>query len=413
MAGDGEWATGGPGARFVVRLPRTGYREGQIMNVLVIEDNPDTIANLREVLAFDGYGLIAARTARDAIAHADWSQVGAMIIDSPSANGEEEPFLPNVSGAGPTAPVVVVTGHTDLLAALTALENRASATPLRPINPSAVRQNLARLAGLRTAEGQFAKASQMATIGDIAASVAHELHDAFGTMTLRLEAMLNRTPSDDPNRVSLEVVDQELERMAALVANLLEFAGPGRGQPSTVNVGEEVDRALSLIAYRLARAGIRVTPQVADRTPDIHADPHQLRQVLLNLLTNAADAMPDGGHLTVRVNPTVAPGGQRGITIEIADTGVGISPEALPHMTEAFFTTKDEGKGCGLGLNSSRRIIEDHGGTLSIQSSSGAGTTIHVFLPVCAPSRHAHLAPGSARGIPVASAPVMTASPTI
>jgi signal transduction histidine kinase len=116
--------------------------------------------------------------------------------------------------------------------------------------------------------------------------------------------------------------------------------------------------------------------------PTIHADRQQLRQVLLNLFTNAADAMPGGGQLAPRVRPSELSGGVPAIEIEVADTGEGIQTEHLARVFDPFFTTKEEGKGTGLGLAICKRIVAEHKGTLAIESQVGTGTTIRIRLPV-------------------------------
>jgi signal transduction histidine kinase len=126
--------------------------------------------------------------------------------------------------------------------------------------------------------------------------------------------------------------------------------------------------------------------------PLILIDQQHLRQVLLNLFINAADAMPEGGRLHVLVCTGELPGGRPAVVIEVEDTGLGIPPSVLPRVTEAFFTTKEEGKGTGLGLTICKRIVEQHGGDLAIKSQLGEGTTIRITLPV-----HADAAVGELR----------------
>jgi two-component system, LuxR family, sensor kinase FixL len=233
-----------------------------------------------------------------------------------------------------------------------------------------------------TEESRGLQVARLAAVGELTASVAHELNNAFGTVTLRVEGLLAKTPAGDPRRPALEVVDEEVERMAGLVANLLEFARAGRGQVSTVDVCDEVIRTVELTDHHLSRRRVTVVPEFTRELPHIQADRQQLRQVLLNLFTNAADAMPDGGQLTVRAGPLELPDGRPGVAIEVADTGAGIAPDVLPRVTEAFFTTKEDDKGTGLGLTVCKRIVDGHGGTLGIESRLGAGTTVRITLPV-------------------------------
>jgi signal transduction histidine kinase len=115
--------------------------------------------------------------------------------------------------------------------------------------------------------------------------------------------------------------------------------------------------------------------------PTIQADTQQLRQVFLNLLTNASDAMPDGGTLTVRAKQQALETGAPAVVIEFSDSGVGVEPADLPKLWEPFFTTKPEGKGTGLGLPICRRTVEEHHGTIEIDSLPGKGTTVRIILP--------------------------------
>ncbi len=234
---------------------------------------------------------------------------------------------------------------------------------------------------LRITTQQLWQAAKLAGVGELAASIAHELNNPLGTVSLRIEGLLARTPADDPRHKSLEVVEQEVERMAGLVANLLNFSRAGREQVSTVDVCEEVTKTLDLIGHYLRKRRVRAEPEFAAGVAPIHADRQHLRQVLLNLFTNAIDAMPDGGRLVPRVKAGELPDGRPAIVIEITDTGVGIPTELLDRVFEPFFTTKEEGKGTGLGLAICKRIVNQHQGTLEIESRANAGTTIRITLP--------------------------------
>ena len=137
--------------------------------------------------------------------------------------------------------------------------------------------------------------------------------------------------------------------MGELVANLLQFSRRGAEQISTVDIREELAKAVELIDHHLRKRQITVVARFAADTPLIYADRQKLRQVFLNLLTNASDAMPQGGTLTLRTSSATLEDGQPAVLIEFVDTGVGIPPEHLEKIMEPFFTTKEEGKGTGLG----------------------------------------------------------------
>lgn len=133
--------------------------------------------------------------------------------------------------------------------------------------------------------------------------------------------------------------------------------------------------------YHLNSHNITVELECAAEAPTVQADRQQFRQLFLNLLTNASDAMPQGGTLTVRVFPGRMATGAAAAVIEFADTGTGIAPTDLAKIWEPFFTTKPEGKGTGLGLAICRRIVEEHQGTINIESEPGQGTTVRITLP--------------------------------
>ncbi|WP_202920622.1 PAS domain-containing sensor histidine kinase [Urbifossiella limnaea] len=240
----------------------------------------------------------------------------------------------------------------------------------------------ARTEELRATTQQLWQAAKLAGVGELAASIAHELNNPLATVSLRVERLLARTPADDPRRRQLEVIEQEIERMAGLVGNLLQFSRAGRDQVSTVDVPDEVVKTVDLVGHHLRKRQIRVEPEFAAGVPHIHADRQQLRQVFLNLFTNAADAMPAGGRLAPRVRPGRLPPDRPAVVVEVMDTGTGIPPELLGRVCEPFFTTKDEGKGTGLGLAICRRIVQQHHGTLEVESRPGQGTTVRLTLPV-------------------------------
>jgi signal transduction histidine kinase/CheY-like chemotaxis protein len=235
---------------------------------------------------------------------------------------------------------------------------------------------------LRSTTQQLWQAARLAGVGELAASIAHELNNPLGTVSLRIESVLARTPSDDPRRRSLEIIESEVARMARLVSNLLHFSRAGREQVSTVDVCEEITKTIELAEHHLKRRNVRVEPDFAPDVPPIYADRQHLRQVFLNLFTNAADAMPDGGRLVPRVHPGELPGIGPAVVIEVRDTGCGIPTEHLARVTDPFFTTKEEGKGTGLGLAICKRIVNQHQGKLDIESTPGKGTTVRIVLPI-------------------------------
>lgn len=227
---------------------------------------------------------------------------------------------------------------------------------------------------------QLWQASKLATMGELAASVAHELNNPLTTVTLSVETLMTQLAGDEKNLTTLDTVLQESERMAGLVSNLLQFSRRSHAQISTLNITEELSSSLNLIDYHLRSGNVKVVKDIAADLPTIQADRQQLLQVFLNLLTNASDAMPHGGTVTVRIRPGRL-NGQPAVGIEFVDTGTGIETTDLHRIWEPFVTTKPEGKGTGLGLAICRRTIEEHRGTIEVESEPGLGTTFRILLP--------------------------------
>jgi nitrogen fixation negative regulator NifL len=226
---------------------------------------------------------------------------------------------------------------------------------------------------------QLWQASKLATMGELAASIAHELNNPLATVGLRTENLMMQLPEDSEQRKPLEIIAQEVDRMASLVNNLLQFSRRSHRQVSTVDAREEIANSVEFVHYHLRTRKIKVVQEFGDPLPTIQADRQQLRQLFLNLLTNASDAMPRGGKVTVRVASSGSD--DEVVAIDFSDTGEGISAEDLEKIWQPFFTTKPEGKGTGLGLAICRRIVEEHGGTIEIQSQPGEGTTVHTVFP--------------------------------
>jgi len=214
-------------------------------------------------------------------------------------------------------------------------------------------------------------------------------------VSLRVDSLLLQTEEDDPKHRALSIVGEEVERMGNLVGNLLQFSRRKDSQLSTIDVRTEVAGTLELFHNHLRNGNIDVAMEFAPDAQMVQADRQQLRQVFLNVLTNAADAMPSGGTLTIRGVPCNLDRDTSALRIEFADTGVGISEQDLPKVTEPFFTTKPEGKGTGLGLAICKRIVEEHRGKFYITSEAGNGTTVRIVLPVSASREDSELIGGN------------------
>ena len=232
---------------------------------------------------------------------------------------------------------------------------------------------------MKTMAQQLWQTAKLATMGELAASIAHELNNPLAILSLRIESVLSSMPTESELIPELKVMEHEVDRMASLVTNLLQFSRSSERQISSLKIENEVDQTLELVQNYLVHRHVSVQREFAINLPLIQADQQQLRQLFLNLITNATDAMPTGGLLRIRIE---AEENHQCLKIEVIDTGIGIQPENIRSVLEPFFTTKPEGKGTGLGLAICRRIIEEHNGSIQIFSDGkDKGTTITMILP--------------------------------
>jgi len=229
---------------------------------------------------------------------------------------------------------------------------------------------------------QLQHAERLATIGQLAAGVAHELNEPLAAI-LGL-AQLSRKAADLPAPVArdLDKIVQAALHAREVIRNLLLFGRHVPPEKTTVRLNELVEEALALLDTRRAQSGVELVRALEEDLPDVTADAAQIRQVLVNLLVNAVQAMPGGGRLEVRT------GRETGyVFVVVADSGMGMSAEVRRNLYAPFFTTKDVGDGTGLGLAVASGIVSSHGGTIHVESEVGRGTRFEVRLPRTA--RHA------------------------
>jgi two-component system NtrC family sensor kinase len=232
---------------------------------------------------------------------------------------------------------------------------------------------------LREAQAHLIQTEKLASLGKLAAGVAHEINNPLGGILIYSHLLLEDTDRDSPYYQNLEKIVKETTRCKDIVKGLLEFARPKEPEATSTNINELLDKSLSLIESQSLFQNIRVEKQYAPDLPLIVADSSQLQQVFMNIILNAADAIQGGGELKLR---TSLGADGRYISIDFSDTGPGIKQEDKKKIFDPFFTTKEVGQGTGLGLAISYSIIRKHQGTIEVQSAPGKGATFSVRLPV-------------------------------
>ncbi len=234
-----------------------------------------------------------------------------------------------------------------------------------------------RTAELEQAQAQLIQSEKLASIGQLAAGVAHEINNPLGVMLGFTQVILRKLPGDDAFRKPLTSIEREGLRCKKIIQGLLDFSRRSTPSMQPAHLNDIVEAACDLIEHQITINNVNMVKGFAPNLPEIQADTNQLQQVFMNLIINAYQAMPQGGDLRITTRAV----GNR-VQAIFADSGLGISPENLKRIFDPFFTTKEVGKGTGLGLSVSHGIVESHGGKIEADSQMGKGTTFVVSLPV-------------------------------
>ena len=239
---------------------------------------------------------------------------------------------------------------------------------------------------LKEVQEQIVWTEKLASLGKLAATIAHEINNPLAGVLNYIRLIIKQLSR---NRFShekfedilryLKIMESETARCGEIVKDLLSFARRTKITMESNRIEDIINKTLNLISHELEMKELQVKKNIAPNLPKIKCDFKQIQQVLLNLMYNASEAMPNGGALTVAANK--ADGGKALIEVAISDTGCGISEKNMENIFEPFFTTKEEGKGVGLGLSVVYGIIAKHNGTISVESEPGKGSTFKVRLP--------------------------------
>jgi signal transduction histidine kinase len=407
--------------------------------VVVAEDNTDMRRLLVHLLGAE-FAVRPARNGREALELVRERMPALVVTDvmMPEMSGTElcEAIKGDPALAG--VPVMLVTSKAEREMKIQGLELGADDYVTKPFHP---RELLARaralvhlrllqeelaeqnaaldraLQHLRDTEVQLIQAERLAAVGELAAGVAHEVNNPvnFALNSLRVlqetvghvrefagrlagidwrdaaklperAAELQRLESEIGLEEAVGTLDElvrmvieGLERTGRLVADLRDFGAPGERERQAVDLGAALDSTLAMVGSTLARGSVGIEREIAPDLPVVHGDPSALKQLFLNLLKNAAEALEETGG-TVRVRAARSEGG-RGVEVSVSDDGPGIEAAQAARIFEPFFTTKAAGRGTGLGLSICRRIAEAHAGSLAVTSTPGAGATFTLRLP--------------------------------
>lgn len=321
-----------------------------------------------------------------------------LVLDYRLRKMDGKQFLSELSARGVSVPFLVVTGHGDERVAVELMKLGAKDYIVKDARfldllPAAISRTLSLLATesrVEELEDRLRHSQKMEAIGTLAAGVAHDFNNLLTTIIGYSELALSRLPSIDPLRTDVEEIHAAGRRAASLTRQLLTFSRKQVVQPQPLDLGELV-LGIEKMLRRMIREDIHLVTEAGEDPAWIKADPGQIEQVLLNLVVNAKDAMPNGGNLTIHTSlselpPSIAgetssahPG--KHVSLVVSDNGSGMDPKTMQHIFEPFFTTKEVGKGTGLGLSTVYGIVKQANGHIQVESAPGKGTTFRIWFP--------------------------------
>ncbi|MFC1863012.1 PAS domain S-box protein [Thermodesulfobacteriota bacterium] len=242
-----------------------------------------------------------------------------------------------------------------------------------------LREKIAVEKKLKETRFQLAQSEKMASLGQLAAGVAHEINNPLGGILLYANLVLEQLEEENPIREDLEYIIEDTNRCSEIVKNLLAYSRQTNPTKNIIQLNDLVNQSLALIRDQKLFANIVIEKQMSDEMMLVHSDTEQLHQVLINLVMNACVAMDAVGTLTFRTSRDKT---AKKVYLEISDTGSGIAEKNLFKIFDPFFTTKEQGEGTGLGLSTSYGIVKENGGDICVKETSPKGTTFLVELPL-------------------------------
>ena len=342
----------------------------QPLHVLVIDDDADTRANLRDILELDEYQVETVGTVSEALHRDNWSQFSAILLDRKLPDGRAEELLPRLKQLAPQAAIMIVTGYADLEGAITAMRQGAADYITKPINPDLIRNRLAHVAQRKRAEAEIARLNEqalqnerLAGIGQMMTGLAHESGNALARSQSCLE-MLAWEVEDRPEALDLIArIQKAQDHLKHLYEEVRGYAAPLKLERDVWELSAIWRQAWGNLA--LQRQGRDATLQEAIGGVDLHCavDQFRLEQVFRNVLENALAACNDPVRIQVQCAATEI-AGRPALLVAVRDNGPGLNAEQQQRIFEPFFTTKT--KGTGLGMAIAKRIVDAHGGQISV-----------------------------------------------
>lgn len=350
----------------------------EALPILVIDDDPDTRANLRDILDLDGYPVETAGSVAEALRIPNWQRFFAVILDRRLPDGSAEALLPEIKKRAPHAAVIIVTGYADLEGVIAAIRQGASDYILKPVNPDLLRSRLSGLVERMRLNERLLQSERLAAIGQMVTGLAHESGNALARSQSCLE-MLTWEVEDRPEALDLIArIQKAQDHLKQLYEEVRSYAAPLKLERVPWELSAVWRQTWNHLAHVRQGRDVQLIEETGGLDLTCPLDPFRLDQVFRNILENALAACPDPVRITIRCQPALL-GVRPAVRLSIQDNGPGLSVEQRLRIFEPFFTTKS--KGTGLGMAIAKRIVEAHGGILEVGAGQGGGAEILITIP--------------------------------
>ena len=385
------------------------------VRILLIEDEPLYASLVRRKLEmYQGmdFACVWAEYLRDGLARLDESVFDLVLLDLTLPDCSGLKTLARVREATPSTPIVILTGHESDQMAVEALQSGAQDYLVKGSDGHfivrSIRYAIERFRSqseliasrreLRSTQMQLLQVEKLDAVGRLAAGIAHEVRNPLATISMGVDYLRSsgRTLADEEEQ-TLGEMEEAVRDAFTMISGLLDFCLPGELALKRSDLSQTVRDGLTMVRHELEKRKIQTVIKLAENLPPLLLDRRRIQQVILNLVLNAIDAMPDGGRLTITTQtgrvgtedfgegldfPARFKPGQQVVLTEVADTGCGLAASELERVFDPFYTLKEPGQSTGLGLSVTRNIVELHGGHISLRNRERGGLAVSmVFQP--------------------------------
>jgi len=353
--------------------------------VLVVEDNVDASRNLADILELDGYVARSAGSLAEALHRDDWNDLLAIILDRRLPDGTADEYLPRFRELAPAVPVIIVTGFADVEGTIAALRQGALDYLVKPIDPDLLRARLARIAesrrdkeALKQAQERLLQSERLAAIGQMMTGLAHESRNALQRSQACLEMLKLEVKEQSAALDLVARMQTAQDHLHQLYEEVRDYAAPIRLKREDHDLQAILHDTWDHLSVERGGRDVHLEVVTTDAQPVCRVDRFALEQVFRNILENSLSACSDPVQIIASFQ-TGELDGRPAIEVSLADNGPGLTANVRDKIFEPFFTTKT--KGTGLGMAITRRIVEAHGGKISVGSGHRPGAEILITLP--------------------------------